>query len=420
MSSSTTTSQASGVLLLGLLLAFTSCNGGSSSGSVPVGPPVPPPGTGGGGGGIGGGNPPPAVETKVLFLGNSYTAQNELAILFRNLAADRGRQVTDAKHTPGGNTLGEPQAGNGQHSTNPTSLAMIASEAWDYVVLQEQSTTPTIPFKRDNFMMPGAQSLDASIKANDPATTTLLFQTWGRQNGGQFCGSNDCSPVFASFEEMQDEVTAAYADVGALIGAPVAPVGEAWRVSRALHPGIALHQADASHPTHEGSYLAACVFYAKIFGESPVGISYAGPIDLADAALLQDVAARAVFGPTCGITEYGAGASAVNTLELTAVGDPALGGSVDLAPKSVPETGWWCVSSRAEAGEPLLGGIGLVDLTEPVFGAEFKSGTDAFTVPMPVDPVLTGVAVYFQALAPDATQPMGFALSNGVRIEICP
>jgi hypothetical protein len=52
-----------------------------------------------------------------------------------------------------------------------------------------------------------------------------------------------------------------------------------------------LHDKDQSHPTLAGSYLAACVFLAVLFEESPVGIP--GEVDglsEKDLALLQKVA----------------------------------------------------------------------------------------------------------------------------------
>jgi hypothetical protein len=396
-----------------LALLLTACGGGSSSSSGTAAPP-------GSGGGGGGGNPPVPVETKVLFLGNSYTVTNGMPLMLELLAAERGRPVIKSVYAPGGTTLGSPQVGGHPHASDPTTLGLIAADTWDWVVLQEQSTTPTIPFTFESFMKTGAQSLDASIKANDPSTTTLLFQTWGRANGGQFCASGDCSPLFADFDAMQDALTAAYAEVGQLIGAPVAPVGEAWRLLRAQDPTLALHQADESHPTHEGSYLAACVLYAALFDESPEGIAFTSFVDPTDAAVLQRVAARAVFEPTCGIGTYDSGASPANTLALTVTGDPRPGESLTLTPDQVPETGWWCLSSSAPTNSELFGGAVLVDLTQPLFASAFLIGTTPAIVPIPAEPILAGFDMYFQALAPDSTQPGGYALSQGVRVEVCP
>jgi hypothetical protein len=55
---------------------------------------------------------------------------------------------------------------------------------------------------------------------------------------------------------------------------------------------IVLHDKDASHPTFAGSYLAACVFFATFFKQSPVGISSDGieGLTAADALLLQRTA----------------------------------------------------------------------------------------------------------------------------------
>jgi len=244
-------------------------------------------------GGSGGGSTAPPAQTavvKVLFLGNSYTAVHDLPQLFDDLAASAGRPVQVDRHAPGGNTLGAPQATGQPHMSDPTSLALIASDAWDFVVLQEESTLPTIPLAKDQLTKPGAQSLAAAVAANDPQTTVVLFQTWGRALGGQFCSFGDCSPTFADFSAMQDSLTAGYDEVSALIGAPVAPVGEAWRTAMTADPTVVLHESDGSHPNLLGSYLAACVFYAELFDESPVGLSYDAGLPPAAAAFLQQAA----------------------------------------------------------------------------------------------------------------------------------
>jgi hypothetical protein len=57
------------------------------------------------------------------------------------------------------------------------------------------------------------------------------------------------------------------------------------------HDRPVLHDKDQSHPTLAGSYLAACVFLAMLFGESPVGLG--GDVDglsEKELALLQKVA----------------------------------------------------------------------------------------------------------------------------------
>lgn len=244
------------------------------------------------------GNPQPGDPTEALFLGNSYTARNDLPGLVEGLAASGGHSMSTSRNTPGGNTLGAPQSNGSPHSSNSTSLGLISSSPWDVVVLQEQSYLPTLAFPRNQYMYPGAQSLEAAIHANDPNTRILLYQTWGRRDGGQFCW-NSCQN-FADFDAMQDELTSAYDGCASLIGAEVAPVGEAWRLARALQPGIVLHVGDGSHPNVAGSYLAACVFYGRIFDESPVGLSFDAGLPASEAAFLQEVA---WYTLSCGIED---------------------------------------------------------------------------------------------------------------------
>jgi hypothetical protein len=370
---------------------------------------------------VGIGSPDPSrTTTKVLFLGNSYTAANNLPDLVVNLAASGGHTVIEARNTPGGNTLGAPQSGGWPHMSNPTSLSLITSDHWDFVVLQEQSYLPTIPHTRDQYMKPGAQSLDASIKAADPDTRTVLYETWGRRDGGKFCWSAYCSPDFADFDAMQDSLTSAYEEVGELISATVAPVGEAWRIARHDDPAIVLHGSDGAHPNLAGSYLAACVFHAIIFDESPVGLSFISTLDAGEAAFLQGCAARAIWEPTCGFSTYGSGAA--NVLALRGSGDTSLGGTVLLTTPRLPvgASGAWIVGCFAPLDTPLFGGTLLVDLACIAVPVTFIGALVGWPVTLPADPSFAGADLYFQALCPDPSLPGGFALSRGLALEICP
>lgn len=72
------------------------------------------------------------------------------------------------------------------HTENATSLSKIASQAWDYVVLQEQSLMPSFPQSQvETMVYPFAEILCDSIFANDSCSIPLFFMTWGRENGDQ-------------------------------------------------------------------------------------------------------------------------------------------------------------------------------------------------------------------------------------------
>ena len=117
----------------------------------------------------------------------------------------------------------------------------------------------------------------------------MLFLTFGLTNGF----SDVAHPSYVS---MQDAITEAYESIGVEVAGVIAPVGEAWRTVRIEHPTIDLYEPDGSHPSISGTYLAACVFYASLFGESPEGLDYHADLGSGLARTLQRIAADTVLG----------------------------------------------------------------------------------------------------------------------------
>lgn len=229
---------------------------------------------------------------RVLFLGNSYTYANNLPGLIMNLAASAGDTLYTDSNTPGGYTLGYSPI---QHLTNSVSLGKIHSGNWDYVVLQEQSQIPAIPALRDSCMIPAAVSLYDSVKLYNPCAEVLFYLTWGRRFGGTQCFvPNYCSTGFADFGQMQDSLTRAYLLAADFINQPVAPAGEAWRLVLD-NTSMVLHNSDNSHPSLNGSYLTACVFYSSIFKKPSSGLPFTAGLQTDSAVILQAAADSIIF-----------------------------------------------------------------------------------------------------------------------------
>src|SRR5690554_1148237 len=68
---------------------------------------------------------------KVLFIGNSYTAANNLPSMVNNMAQSTTDVLIFESNTPGGFRFIN-------HASNTTTLNKINSNDWDYVVLQAQ------------------------------------------------------------------------------------------------------------------------------------------------------------------------------------------------------------------------------------------------------------------------------------------
>jgi hypothetical protein len=90
---------------------------------------------------------------------------------------------------------------------------------------------------------------------------------------------------------MQDRLDSNYGAVANELAAPLAPVGIAWAEALRQRPDIELWQPDGVHPSAEGAYLDACVFYAVLYHRRPTS-SFLGGLHPDDAKFLQRIAAR--------------------------------------------------------------------------------------------------------------------------------
>lgn len=231
-------------------------------------------------------------EIRVLFLGNSYTYVNDLPKIIEDIATNENKVFKHASVTPGGCTLF-------QHVESQTSLSKIRQGNWDFVILQEQSQLPVIDYYRHNTLKPSYKALYDSIMLYNPNAKVVGYMTWGRRYGGQQCVNFGeglyCSADFVDFNHMQDTLTAAYCENAYATNSYVAPVGEAWKAALATDPSLVLHSNDNSHPSYDGSYLAACVFYSVFWNKTPIGIYHDKQIDEAKAELLQTIANDVFF-----------------------------------------------------------------------------------------------------------------------------
>lgn len=225
---------------------------------------------------------------RVLFLGNSYTAVNNLPQLVSNLAQVMYDSLYFDANTPGGYTLSN-------HCNDAVSLAKIAQGNWDYVVIQAQSQEPSFsPTQVANDVLPYAHILDSLIHKADSCTETLFYMTWGRKNGD----ISNCSayPPVCTYAGMQSRLRSSYLLMAQQNNASVAPVGAAWREVINSNPAFDLYQSDESHPSIYGSYLTACVFYSTIFQKEFKPYSFTQPgISTADALFLRQKSNQVVF-----------------------------------------------------------------------------------------------------------------------------
>jgi len=196
---------------------------------------------------------------RILFIGNSYTFVNDLPGTFAKLACSGGHKVETGMAATGGWTLAD-------HAASSQTLDLLEKQKWDMVVLQEQSEIPAIAAARAQTMYPAARQLVAKIK--DVGARPLFFLTWGHRDGLTDFGINN-------YSDMQAQLDVGYRDIAEKLHVTIAPVGYAW-LKQWIQSHLNLWQDDGSHPNESGTYLAASVFYATLFHQSPAGLSYTG------------------------------------------------------------------------------------------------------------------------------------------------
>jgi hypothetical protein len=222
---------------------------------------------------------------EVLFLGNSFISKNYLPAIFQSLSNAQGKHPHVDNYTPLGYTLQ-------QHSEDSITLDKISMIDWDIIILQEQGQIPSYDPGRDTLMYPYAVMLDSFIHACHPCAKTLFFLTWANKNGDVDIlqqGGTD------SYDAMQQRLTDGYTEIADSTGATIIPVGAAWKTAREQFPDFELYDTGNILPSLYGSYLAGCVVFTAIYGESCTGNSYTGGVSDSDVLNIQEIASSTVL-----------------------------------------------------------------------------------------------------------------------------
>ena len=195
-----------------------------------------------------------ADETRVLFIGNSYTAPLKKALP----AIIEQSSTVEAEVsfiTKGGFTLE-------RHLANPATHEAIQNGNWDFVVLQEQSQTPALSGTPQASFYRSVKELCKLI--SESGATPVLYMTWGRRDGDQ-----KNPEQFPDYTTMQRKLTAAYQQAARSNRAQLVPVGEVWsrvrQQDKAL--GLELYRKDGSHPSDKGTFLIASAFMKALFND---------------------------------------------------------------------------------------------------------------------------------------------------------
>ena len=294
-----------------------------------------------------------AITTaNVLFVGNSLTgtppapANVDLPQVLAQLAASRGKTLQYKEAYDFSHTLLE------SWQANIPEPYLTGATKWDFISVQEYSTLPVQ--NPDQFYATLTTTYQPSLLASlNPASgRVILFENWAVTDITPF-------PTRAAYTAALD---ANYATLLSRLVAPalIAPLSRAWEQVFTQKPQSFLF-VDDKHPNGAGVYLNACVYYAIVFGDTPVGLPSLY-LSAADATFLQAVAAQVTAapipdpGPGTETTDAGTGVDAETGVDAGArsKGKPS---DPPIRMNSASVGGAGCSSARGAAGFISLLGI---------------------------------------------------------------
>jgi hypothetical protein len=191
--------------------------------------------------------PTTSADTKplrVLLVGNSLTAANDLPAYVTAFAAARGRRLEHLTIAPGGYSLED-------HWNAGPALDALRNGSWDVVVMQQGPSA--LRESEANLKVWATRFAD---EARAAGTTPALLTVWPESYR---------KPALVT-------VIDSYRRSAQVAGAIVMPAGGAWRAAWSCNYNLPLYGPDGFHPSRLGTYTAALAVYGRLFHDSPVGL----------------------------------------------------------------------------------------------------------------------------------------------------
>lgn len=174
---------------------------------------------------------------RVLFVGNSLTATNDLPSQVAALAAATGRKLEYRTVAFGGYNL-EDQWNNGE------ARRALAGGAWDVAVMQQGPSA--FPESQAELRLWASRfAEEARSHGTRPALLTVWPEGWRA----------DALP----------EVIKSYSRAARAARAELLPAGVAWQLAWRCNARTPLYGPDDFHPSPTGTYAAALVVYGRLF-----------------------------------------------------------------------------------------------------------------------------------------------------------
>ena len=196
-----------------------------------------------------------------LFIGNSFTyrgtdgadASNpEVPSDFKKIANSFNIDVNIDSVCKGSHTL--TKFANPEDEMGRVVEQKLTTNQYDYVILQEQSTTPLNNY---NTFLTAVTNLKKRIDETQENCQTILYETWGSPTG--ISGTN-----YKTVGEMEADLRTAYTNAGKETGCKVNYIGKAFTYAYE-NTNVNIYADDNRHQNGNGAYLSAACHVRSIF-----------------------------------------------------------------------------------------------------------------------------------------------------------
>lgn len=227
---------------------------------------------------------PKDKEYSVLFIGNSYTYCNDMPeVIFQSICDAAGYNVKVDSVTRGGYYLFQFASSTDEYGSIVKDK--LSANDYDFIVLQEQSGNPA---HNPNSFFDGARALVRKIERYTDAQI-VFYETWGYKTGYHLLPTHGGDTA-----TMEMKNRAAYTAIAKSLGADVALVGVAFK-DVFENSNIEIYDTDFSHPSKNGSVLAACTIFSTMFKYDIRDLTFNSGISRSALSTIKDAAYRAAF-----------------------------------------------------------------------------------------------------------------------------
>ena len=205
----------------------------------------------------------PTTPVSFLFIGNSFTYRGnygtednpEIPAYFKKIANNLDIEVNVDAVTKGSHTL--TKFADPTDSMGSIVEDKLTKNKYDYVILQEQSTTPINNYST---FLAAVKKLKTRINQTQTNCQTILYETWGTPSNT----SSDPGTYGATPGAMETKLRTAYTNAGEEAGCQVNYIGKAFTYAYETAK-INIYNEDERHQNGLGAYLSAACHVRSFF-----------------------------------------------------------------------------------------------------------------------------------------------------------